>query len=209
MTTATGSEPADLRIVIVGASLAGLRTAEGLRAGGHRGPLTIIGDEAQEPYDRPPLSKQVLLGLAPAGGTGLPRLTRLDGVEWLLGVPAVGLDREERHVALGDGRTVPYDRLVVATGVRARPWPVAEEGALEGVVAVRTSEDARHLRELLDARPDRVVVIGGGFTGSEVASVCRQLGLPVTLVEQGSTPLGGALGDVVGTIAGELQRDHG
>jgi NADPH-dependent 2,4-dienoyl-CoA reductase/sulfur reductase-like enzyme len=89
VTTSTGAEPAtNLRIVIVGASLAGLRTAEGLRASGHRGPLTIIGDEAQEPFDRPPLSKQVLLGLASADGTRLPRLTRLDGVEWLLGVPA-------------------------------------------------------------------------------------------------------------------------
>jgi 3-phenylpropionate/trans-cinnamate dioxygenase ferredoxin reductase component len=210
VTAATGREAAaDLRVVIVGASLAGLRTAESLRTAGHRGPLTIIGDEAEEPYDRPPLSKQVLLGLAPAEATGLPKLTKLDGVEWLLGVPAVGLDREERHVVLGDGRTVGYDRLVVTTGVRARPWPVADEAALEGVVAVRTSDDARRLRQLLEARPERVLVIGGGFTGSEVASVCRLLDLPVTLVEQGSTPLGGALGDVVGVIAGELQREHG
>jgi NADPH-dependent 2,4-dienoyl-CoA reductase/sulfur reductase-like enzyme len=136
-------------------------------------------------------------------------LSTLPGVEWRLGVPAVGLDREAQQVRLGDGATVDYDRLVIATGVRARPWPVAHEAALGNVITVRTSGDARELRQLLADRPSRVLVIGGGFTGSEIASVCRSLGLDVTLVERGSTPLGGALGDVVGAIAGDLQRDHG
>jgi NADPH-dependent 2,4-dienoyl-CoA reductase/sulfur reductase-like enzyme len=98
---------------------------------------------------------------------------------------------------------------VIATGVRARPWPVDGEADLDGVVMVRTSADAKRLRELLAADPGRVLVIGGGFTGSEVASVCRLLGLDVTLVERGPAPLGGALGDVIGTIAADIQRDHG
>ena len=123
-----GGLPADARVVIVGASLAGLRTAEALRDVGHDGPISVIGDEEQPPYDRPPLSKQVPLGFAPARKTGLPRLRNLDGVEWLLGVAATGLDRGERQVALADGRRVDYDRVVIATGVRSRPWPVAEGG---------------------------------------------------------------------------------
>jgi NADPH-dependent 2,4-dienoyl-CoA reductase/sulfur reductase-like enzyme len=204
-----GGLPDGARVVVVGASLAGLRTAEALRFGGFDGSITIIGDEQQGPYDRPPLSKQVLLGLAPAGATGLPRLRNLGDVEWILGVAATGLDREERQVHLADGRTVDYDRLVIATGVRSRPWPVADEAALDRVISVRTSDDAARLRDLLTDTPRRVLVIGGGFTGSEIASVCRQLGLEVTLVERGRTPLGGALGDVVGEIAAELQRDHG
>jgi NADPH-dependent 2,4-dienoyl-CoA reductase/sulfur reductase-like enzyme len=205
----TGGLPEGARVVIVGASLAGLRTAEALRAGGHDGAITVIGDEAQDPYDRPPLSKQVLLGLAPARETRLPRLRHLDDVDWRLGVPATALDREERQVHLADGRAVDYDRLVIATGVRNRPWPVAEEAALDGVVSVRTSTDAARLQALLADAPARVLVVGGGFTGSEVASVCRQLGIEVTLVERGGTPLGGALGDVVGEIAAGLQRAHG
>ncbi len=209
MRNAHGGLPADARVVIVGASLAGLRTAEALRDVGHDGPITVIGDEEQPPYDRPPLSKQVPLGFAQARKTGLPRLRNLDGVEWVLGVAATGLDREERQVALADGRRVDYDRVVIATGVRSRPWPVAEEGALDGVVSVRTSGDAEQLHALLAEKPRRVLVIGGGFTGSEIASVCRQLGLDVTLVERGTTPLGGALGDVIGEIAADLQRAHG
>jgi NADPH-dependent 2,4-dienoyl-CoA reductase/sulfur reductase-like enzyme len=204
-----GGLPADARVVVVGASLAGLRTAEALRDVGHDGPITVIGDEEQPPYDRPPLSKQVPLGFAPARKTGLPRLRNLDGVEWLLGVAATGLDREQRQVHLADGRRVDYDRVVIATGVRSRPWPVAEEAALEGVVSIRTSDDAEKLQALLADKPRRVLVIGGGFTGSEVASVCRQLGLDVTLVERGTTPLCGALGDVIGEIAADLQRSHG
>jgi NADPH-dependent 2,4-dienoyl-CoA reductase/sulfur reductase-like enzyme len=201
--------PDTARVVIVGASLAGLRTAEGLRECGFRGAVTVIGDEDEEPYDRPPLSKQVLIGLAAADETRLPRLTDLQDVEFLLGVPAVGLDRARRAVVLEDGRNVEYDRLVVATGVRSRPWPVAEEAALDGVISVRTSGDALELRALLADKPTRVLVIGGGFTGSEVASVCRHLGLSVTLVERGPDPLAGALGDVVGTVAAELQRSAG
>jgi NADPH-dependent 2,4-dienoyl-CoA reductase/sulfur reductase-like enzyme len=199
----------DERVVIVGASLAGLRTAEALRDCGFAGPITVVGDEDAEPYDRPPLSKQVLLGLAPPDATRLPRLSALPDVDWELGVAATALDREQRQVALADGRTLAYDRVVIATGVRNRAWPNEAEAALEGIVSVRTGADAAALRARLEAGPSRVLVVGGGFTGSEVASVCRRLGLDVTLVERGPFPLSGALGDVVGTIAAEIQRDHG
>jgi NADPH-dependent 2,4-dienoyl-CoA reductase/sulfur reductase-like enzyme len=200
---------ADGRVVIVGASLAGLRTAEALRALGFRGSITVVGDEDDAPYDRPPLSKQVLLGLAPAGGTHLPRLVRVDDVDWRLGVAATGLDRVAGAVRLADGSSLPYDRVVIATGVRNRPWPVATEGVLEGVVSIRTAADAARVRGLLANGPRRVLVVGGGFTGSEVASVCRQLDLDVTLVERAAAPLGGALGHVVGEVAAHLQLDHG
>jgi NADPH-dependent 2,4-dienoyl-CoA reductase/sulfur reductase-like enzyme len=104
---------------------------------------------------------------------------------------------------------VSYDRLLIATGVRNRPWFVPEQAALDGVVSVRTSEDGALLHSLLAERPKRVLVIGGGFTGSEIASVCRQLDLDVTLVERASAPLSGAFGEVVGQIAAEIQREHG
>ncbi|PRC44798.1 FAD-dependent oxidoreductase, partial [Mycobacterium sp. ITM-2017-0098] len=101
---------AEGRIVIVGASLAGLRAAEALRDEGFTGSLTIIGDEVHEPYDRPPLSKQVLKGWVPAGNTKLPRMRAIDA-DWRLGVAATGLDRDNREVLLANGDKVPYDRL--------------------------------------------------------------------------------------------------
>jgi NADPH-dependent 2,4-dienoyl-CoA reductase/sulfur reductase-like enzyme len=196
------------RIVIVGASLAGLRAAEGLREEGFRGQLTIIGDEPDEPYDRPPLSKQVLKGWVAADHTKLPRLREVDA-EWRLGVAATALDRANRLVRLADGSEVPGDRLLIATGVRARRWPNAEEAALEGVHTVRTSADAARLQAALAGGPRRVLIIGSGFIGSEVASVCRELGLEVTVTERGPAPLSGALGGVIGTIAAEMQRAAG
>ena len=196
------------RIVIVGASLTGLRAAEALREEGFRGQLTIIGDEPDEPYDRPPLSKQVLKGWVPADHTKLPRLRQVDA-EWRLGVAATALDRANRLVRLADGSEVPGDRLLIATGVRARRWPNAQEAALEGVYTLRTSADAARLQAALAARPRRVLIIGSGFIGSEAASVCRELGLQVTVTERGPAPLSGALGGVIGAIAAEMQRAAG
>ena len=112
---------AEARIVIVGASLAGLRAAEALREEGFRGSLTIIGDEPHEPYDRPPLSKQVLKGWVAADHTKLPR-TRAVDADWRLGVAATGLDRPNRQVLLANGDKVPYNRLLIATGTAAEEW---------------------------------------------------------------------------------------
>jgi NADPH-dependent 2,4-dienoyl-CoA reductase/sulfur reductase-like enzyme len=196
------------RAVIVGASLAGLQAAETLRQEGFTGTLTLVGDEPHEPYDRPPLSKQVLLGRARANSTLLPRTCDVDA-EWRVGAQAVWLDVRTRRVHLAGGDEIPFDRLLIATGTRARPWPNAAEAALDGVFVLRTSDDASRLRRELAAGPRRVLVIGAGFTGSEVASVCRQLDLPVTVIERGATPLAGALGGVVGQVAAQMQREHG
>ena len=196
------------RIVIVGASLAGLRAAEALRGEGFTGSLTIIGDEPHEPYDRPPLSKQVLKGWVPADHTRLPRLRAVDA-QWRLGVAATGLDRATRQVCLAGGEQVAYDRLLIATGTRARQWPNPTEAALEGVYTLRSRDDAARLQQALAAGPSRVLIIGAGFIGSEMASVCRELDIPVTVAERGSAPLVGALGGVIGEIAAEMQRDHG
>ena len=196
------------RVVIVGASLAGLHAAEALREEGFAGRLTLIGDEPHEPYDRPPLSKSVLSGWLPVEHTALPRSRDLDA-RWLLGVPATGLDRASRRVLLADGRQFGFDRLLIATGTRARPWPHPEEGALDGVFTLRDRDDAARLRARLAAGPRRVLVIGGGFTGSEIASVCRELGLAVTLTERSAAPLDNALGAAAGAVAARLQRKHG
>jgi len=174
---------ADGRIAIVGASLAGLRAAEALRENGFRGQLTIVGDEPHEPYDRPPLSKQVLKGWVPANHTKLPRLRPVDA-HWRLGVAAVGLDRSNHQVLLADGEKLDYDRLLIATGARARPWFNPDEAALKGLFTVRTCDDAATLAAALKERPRRVLIVGSGFVGSEIASVCRELGLAVTVAER-------------------------
>ena len=196
------------RVVIVGASLAGLRAAVALRAEGFAGALTLIGDEAESAYDRPPLSKQVLTGWGSAQSTALPAADEV-AADWRLGVPAAGLDLAAKQVFLSDGQTVGFDRLLIATGTRARRWPDPAEAALDGVMVLHTGDDAARLRQRLEAGPDRVLVIGAGFTGSEVASDCRELELPVTVAENGPAPLAGALGGVVGRVAADLQRDHG
>ena len=196
------------RAVIVGGGLAALRGAEAMREAGFSGPLTIVGDEPYRPYDRPPLSKHVLTGATPADATTLPGGLGLDA-EWRLGMAAVGLDREAGTVRLADGSALPYDRLLIATGTRARPWPNPHEGRIAGVFTLRGRDDAAALRRALAAGPKRVLVIGGGFIGCEVASLCRQLGLAVTLVEPGPTLLGRVLGSTVGAFIGAIHEGHG
>ncbi len=197
------------RIVIVGASLAGLTAAETLRAEGFTGSLTLIGDEPYLPYDRPPLSKEVLAGWFPAEHSQLPRRETLMGVEWRLGVAATGLDLEDKQVRLANEQRVPYDHMLIATGARARPWSNPTEAALDGVITLRGRDDASSLHGRLAEKPRHVLVLGGGFTGSEVASVCCERGLPVTVLERGSSPLVGALGSVIADRMASLQRAHG
>ncbi|HEY6787208.1 MAG TPA: FAD-dependent oxidoreductase [Trebonia sp.] len=195
------------RIVIVGASLAGMTAAAVMRRDGFTGSITIIGDEKYQPYDRPPLSKGVFEGLIPADHTELPGDVN---AQWLLGVPATGLDYAGKQVLLGGGSAIiEFDRLLIATGTRARPWPDKAEAALDGVFVLRTRDDAAGLSQRLASRPRRVLVIGGGFTGSEVASACRDRDIEVTVVERGPAPLVGALGEFIGNVAAGLQRAHG
>lgn len=206
MRQAPGQSTAGL--VVVGGSLAGLRAVEELRHSGCTGPVTVIGDEAIEPYDRPPLSKAMLTADTAPATPYLPRADGLD-VDWVLGVPAVSLDVTARRVGLADGREAAFDRLLIATGRSARSWPVAAEAALDGVLTLRTLDDATDLRERLRRSPRRVVIIGAGFIGSEVASCCRELGLAVSVIARGACPLDGALGESVGAWATTLYERHG
>ncbi|HEY8526808.1 MAG TPA: FAD-dependent oxidoreductase [Acidimicrobiales bacterium] len=198
-------------VVVVGASLAGLRAAEELRARGFDGRITVVGDEVHPPYDRPPLSKQVLAGdwEAERLALGVAHEKGLDGLEldWRLGVRAEGLDLEGRAVALADGTRVPFDGLVIATGATPRRLPGTDR--LAGIHVLRTLDDCLQLRERLDANPRRVVVVGGGFIGAEVAATCRARGLDVTLLEALPVPLGRALGEEIGAVMADLHRDHG
>ncbi len=192
-------------VVIVGASLAGLRAAQALRQRGHDGALTVIGDEPDPPYDRPPLSKQLLAAAASPGSLDLPVPDDLEAT-WLLGVPAAGLDRAGRKVHLADGRQVGYDALVLATGARARPWPDPSPG--EQPWTLRTRDDASALAAVL--RPGaRLLVVGAGFLGGEIASAARARELQVSLVEPQNLPLGSVLGPVVGRWAADLHRSAG
>ncbi|WP_328385188.1 NAD(P)/FAD-dependent oxidoreductase [Streptomyces sp. NBC_00400] len=196
------------RIVVVGASAAGLTTAEALRREGFAGTLTMVGEEPRVPYDRPPLSKQVLAGEREPETTVLRQdadLGRLKA-ELRLGCRAAGVDTTARTVTLADGDRLRYDGLVIATGLRPRELPFGHD--LAGVHVLRTLDDALTLRAQLLGGP-RVVVIGAGFLGSEIAATARGLGLDVTLVDIAPTPLAGQVGPWVGNLVAGLHRDHG
>lgn len=193
-------------VVIVGASLAGARAAETLRHEGFSGAIRLVGDEDRPPYDRPPLSKQVLAGdWEPERATIPVPVDELD-VEWILGRRAVGLDLTDRRVLLERGEVVDFDGLVIATGARPRRLPGTE--GLAGVHVLRTLDDSLALRADLDAIPNRVVVIGAGFIGAEVAATCRERGLPVTMIEALPVPMVRALGEEMGAACAEIHRDH-
>ncbi|AJF69062.1 NAD(P)/FAD-dependent oxidoreductase [Streptomyces vietnamensis] len=193
-------------VAVVGASLAGLSAARALRKQGYDGRLVLIGDEPHRPYDRPPLSKEFLAGRVGEADLALEADGEDLGAEWLLGVRATGLDRADRSVRLADGRTLRADGIVIATGAAARTLPGSE--GLAGVHTLRTLDDARALRDEL-ARGGRLVVIGGGFIGAEVASTAYALGLDVTVIEAAPTPLAGPLGEAMGGIVSALHADHG
>ncbi|MEU3616445.1 FAD-dependent oxidoreductase [Streptomyces sp. NPDC006872] len=197
-----------MRILIVGAAAAGVSAAETLRREGFRGPLTLVGAERHLPYDRPPLSKQVLAGTWPAERAALRpagRYRELD-TELRLGRRAVGLDPVARRVELDSGERLDYDRLLLATGVLPRPLPSAQ--GLAGVHLLRTLDEAAALRARLTERP-RVAVVGGGFTGTEVAATARGLGLDVTLVCPEPAPLAARLGPDVGALVARLHTERG
>ncbi|MER6423881.1 FAD-dependent oxidoreductase [Streptomyces sp. NPDC001137] len=193
-------------VAVVGASLAGLSAARSLRGQGYDGRLVVIGDETHRPYDRPPLSKEFLAGTIGEADLVLETDDEDLQAEWLLGARASGLDRDRRAVRLADGRELRADGIVIATGAAARTLPGAE--GLAGVHTLRTLDDARPLRDEL-ARGGRLVVIGGGFIGAEVASTAYALGLDVTVIEAAPTPLAGPLGETMGAIVSALHTDHG
>jgi NADPH-dependent 2,4-dienoyl-CoA reductase/sulfur reductase-like enzyme len=191
-------------IVVVGASLAGLRAAQAIRTAGEQGEVIVVGAEPHLPYTRPPLSKGVLQGVEPPDSTDLGG----DALEvtWRLGVAAIKLDPDAHQVHLADGEVLAYRRLLIATGCRPRAW-TGPGAKLEGVVTLRSLDDAHSLRERLAARP-RVVTIGAGFIGCEVAATARALGLDVTMVDIAPHPMP-ALGPELGAWAAELHRRHG
>ncbi|MFC8142103.1 NAD(P)/FAD-dependent oxidoreductase [Streptomyces paradoxus] len=193
------------RVAVVGASAAGLAAAETLRRAGFDGTLTLVGDEPHAPYDRPPLSKQFLSGQWTPGRLALRTPADLDalGLDLRLGTAATQLDLTGRTVWLADGSRVPYDGLIVATGVRPRRLP-----GDEGAHVLRTLDDALALRDRL--KPGcRLAVVGAGFLGAEAAAVARRLGARVTLLEPAPVPLAHAVGTEIGRLLSQAHLDHG
>ena len=194
-------------VVVVGSSVAGVRAARALRAEGYQGRITLVGEEPELPYDRPPLSKQVLTGVWPAERAGL--LTAQDaaaaGIELRLGVAAAALDPAARQVQLADGELLPYDDLVIATGASPRPSPWQPES---GLYLLRTLADCLALRKRF-AEGTAVVMIGGGFIGAEAAAAARSAGCDVTLVDPVPVPMERAAGPMVGALLADLHRRNG
>ena len=196
------------RIAIVGASLAGLRAAETLRARGFDGELTLIGEEPHRPYDRPPLSKQLLQGALEPEDTFFRRKDGYDALslDMRLGVRASSVDLRLRRVVLADGTFTEYDRLIIATGARPRTLPGIAPRA--GLLVLRSLDDAIALRrELLNA--SRIAIVGAGFIGLEVAASCRARGLHVTMIEALPLPLFPILPPALCEMVAAMHRDHG
>lgn len=191
------------RIAVVGASLAGLRAAELIRRAKFEGRLVLIGDEEHLPYDRPPLSKELLRGEWQQERLALRRGSYDElNVELALGQRAVALDTDAREVRLEAGGTVAFDGMVIATGGRARELP--HQPRLEGIHTLRTLDDSLAIASALESKP-RVGIIGAGFIGAEVAASARKMGLDVTLIEALEAPLVQSLGPRVGRL---LQAAH-
>ncbi len=194
-------------VVVVGASLAGLSAARALRADGYDGAITLVGEEPHLPYDRPPLSKELLVGSVTPADIAL---TDADDdalhLDWRLGRRATALVPARGAVVLDDGEELAADGVVLATGARARRLAVAD--GRTGVHVLRTLDDALALRDDL-LGGCRLVVVGGGFIGAEVASSARARGCDVTVVEALDTPLAGPLGPQMGAVVAALHGDHG
>ncbi|MFI5612632.1 NAD(P)/FAD-dependent oxidoreductase [Amycolatopsis sp. NPDC051903] len=195
-----------VRVVVAGGGLAGVSVCRDLRARGFEGELVLLDREAGPPYDRPPLSKQLLRGAAEPADVVLPDGERLGefGVDHRRGVTVTGLT--EHAVLLAGGGEVPFDGAVIATGAAARRVPGQPD--IEGVCALRTLDDALALRENL-ATAGNLVVIGGGFIGLEVAATAVALGITTTVVERDPVPLAPAIGPVAGGWMTELHRARG
>lgn len=194
-------------IVVVGASTAGHAAAERLRENGFAGRLTILGEEPHRPYNRTPLSKQLLTGEYRVADLALPTYLELDAT-WRLGCRVMGLDHTRRVVALDGAEEVGYDGLVIATGTQARVLPGAPMHHPR-VHMLRSLEDAYDIDQALGHSRSRVLVIGGGFIGCELASTCRARGLDVTVIDVSSTLLTRALGHPLGAVIGDVHRDAG
>ncbi|WP_280267682.1 NAD(P)/FAD-dependent oxidoreductase [Nocardia wallacei] len=193
-------------IVIVGAGLAGLRTAEELRRAGYTGGLVLVGDEARLPYDRPPLSKQFVRGETDDTTLRPAEFFADKDIELRLGAGATGVDTAARRVRLADGSEIGYEQLIIATGLRPRRIPGLPDAS--GVHVLRRHEDAAALRGALSGAT-RAVVVGAGFIGCEVAASLRSCELDVLLVEPQPTPLAAALGERVGALVARLHRSEG
>ncbi|MBF6133111.1 FAD-dependent oxidoreductase [Nocardia otitidiscaviarum] len=197
------------RFVIAGGGLAAAKLAEALRANDFDGTVTLISAEEHLPYERPPLSKEHLLGKK-----SLPDFT-VDPASWyrdhhievMLGTTVTAIDRTTKTVALPDGTTLPYDKLALATGSRPRKLPVPGMDA-EGVHTLRHIEDSDTLLSLFGSA-GRLAVIGGGWIGLEVTAAARNAGVEVTLLEAESTTLQGVLGPEMGEVFADLHRAHG
>lgn len=195
-------------VVIVGASAAGVTVADTLRDEGFHGRVTLLGSEPGLPYDRPPLSKEVLAGTRDTSDIALRQPGHYEGrgIDLRAGRSAVRTDAGAREVVLDTGETLGYDALVATTGVAPRRLPVRRQ--IRGVHVLRTLADLEALRtELPMSR--RVLVVGAGFLGMEVAATCRSLGAGVTVVSPRSTPLFGQLGPLVGGQVAALHAEHG
>jgi 3-phenylpropionate/trans-cinnamate dioxygenase ferredoxin reductase subunit len=199
----------DRTFLIVGASLAGAKAAETLRAEGFDGRLVLIGAESERPYERPPLSKDYLRGEAGRDKVYVhdENFYAEQDIELRLGRTAVELDVTAGELALDDGERLRYDRLLLATG--AEPRRLSVPGAeLDGIHYLRTVGDSDALRGRLDGGGS-VVVVGGGWIGAEVAASARQRGLEVTIVEPQSVPLERVLGPEVGAVYRDIHAAHG
>jgi NADPH-dependent 2,4-dienoyl-CoA reductase/sulfur reductase-like enzyme len=196
-------------IAVVGASLAGLRAAETLRAEGYGGRIVLIGAETHEPYDRPPLSKQLLAGTWGLDRVRLREPEKINALELdlRLGHRAISLDVEGHSLELDTGDRVRYDGAVIATGAHARVLP--DTAHLEGVHTLRTLEDCFAVGGDVIGEGRRLVVVGAGFIGSEVAATCCRLGVHVTVLEALPVPLARVLGDRMGAACAALHSDNG